>query len=117
MTKRLIREGYLQSDDQLELIRKVFFQYRVDLNFKRSKEDIFWISLLVLVSKRFIPLKILEYFSHSSYFKRHPFVVKWIAQLANIVKMLFVLFLELLRGTINLRIFKRWFNLKSLITQ
>jgi radical SAM superfamily enzyme YgiQ (UPF0313 family) len=73
LSKKSVSEGYIRYDDQLRLIKEIFYQYRVDLNFKRNKEDVFWGSLLVMVSKTFILIGILKYISGSAYFKKASF--------------------------------------------
>ncbi|MDP8234641.1 MAG: radical SAM protein [Candidatus Saelkia tenebricola] len=117
LAKKLISDGYIKYSEQLEVIKKIFYQYRVDLNFKRSKEDIFWTSLLVLASKRFIPIEFLKAVSKSQYLKKNPYIIKCFAQFVNLLKMIFIVSSGLLKGEINLKIIKRWLNFKSLITQ
>lgn len=117
LAERLIADGHIKYDDQIDMAKKIFHQYRVDLNFKRPKEDIFWLSLLIMLSKRFIPKGILGNISKNAYFKKHPFLIRWSAEIANIFKMSYLLFKLFIRDEIDLRTLKRWFNLKSLITQ
>jgi len=117
LAKRMIVNKQLKYEEQIQAAKRIFFQYRVDLNFKRSKEDIFWLSLLVLLSKRFIPKNILQFISKSEYFKKYPFLIRWTAELANVSKMFFVFLNLLFKDEIDLRTIRRWFNVKSVITQ
>jgi len=117
LAKKLLVEGYIKDSDIEGVATKTFKQLRVDLSYPRSKEELFWVSLLILISKEFIPKILIKNFEKSLFFKENPKILAAIAQISNVIKMIGVAFLLLVRGEINYRLMKRWINLKSMITQ
>ena len=114
--ERLKKLGLITKADVEGVATKIFSQYRVDLAFPRSPDDLFWTSLIVMVSKDFIPVKLLRQLSNSRFFRRYPRLLAGIAQVTNIIKM-GLMVLELIRKReMTWLLVKRWLNLKSLIT-
>jgi len=117
LADRLLEEGLISENEIEGKSKKAFSQFRVDLAYPRSKLDLFWDSLLVLVSKRFVPRFVLLKLSRSAFLRRHPFPLSFLAQICNLIKMAFIAFGMLVKGELSLALLKRWLNLKSLITQ
>jgi len=117
LTKKLLTEGIIKDSDVEGAAAKTFRQFRVDLNYPRSKEELFWASIYVLISKKFIPKKIIRVFAGSAFFRKNPNFLACIAQISNIIKMACVVSLLIMRKEINSRIIRKWLNLNSLITQ
>ena len=117
LADKLLEEGLITKHEIEGKSKKAFSQFRVDLAYPRSRLDLFWDSLLVLVSKRFVPRFVLLRLSRSGFLRRHPFPLSFFAQICNLIKMAFIAFGMLLKGELNLALLKRWLNLKSLITQ
>lgn len=112
LEKKLINESGLEMQSE-----KVFKQYRIDLGYPRSKEDVFWISLIVLLSKSFISKRFIYKLSTVSFLKSHPQALRLFAQFCNIIKMLVVVCKMIMRREMSFILIKQWVNLKSLITQ
>lgn len=117
LAKKLLAEGYIKDSDIEGISTKTFKQLRVDLGYPRSKEELFWVSLLILISKAFIPKRLIRGFERNLFLKKYPKILAFIAQISNIVKMIGVASLLLVRGEINYRLIKRWVNPRSMITQ
>ena len=67
--EQLKKLGLITDADVEGAATKIFSQYRVDLAFPRSPDDLFWTSLIVMVSKRFIPRSLLRTLSRSRWFR------------------------------------------------
>lgn len=117
LAEKLLRNNLISENDIEGQNKKAFNQFRVDLAYPRAKDDIFWLSLIVLVSKNFIPHLMLKKISNSKFFMRHPEPLALFAQMSNLIKMSKVAFVMLLKGELSLALLRRWLNLKSLITQ
>lgn len=117
LSRKLLEQGLI-TEDQIEgKDTKTFRQLRVDLGYPRSPEDRYWAALLVLLTKRFIPKSLLWKFHESESLRRNPWPLVTLAQVSNLVKMGFVASGMLFRGELTWTAFKRWMNLRSMITQ
>lgn len=116
LAERLLTEGLISEDDIEGKATKTFSQLRVDLNFPRSQSDLFWISLIVLISKDFIPKGLINRLSKSKFLYNHPKPLVIFSQICNILKMVGVVIRKILRREMTFTLFKQWFNLESLIT-
>lgn len=116
LTERLLRDGVITPEQVEGKAKKVFEQFRVDLGYRRAKEDTFWAALIILLSKDFIPKSILRQAAANQWLKRHPLPLVILAQITNLYKMGALFGRMLVRGEVNLTLVKRWLNLRSLIT-
>ncbi len=117
LTTRLLKEGLATIDDVEGKARKVFSQFRVDLSYPRSRDETFWIALLVLVSKDFVPRPLLRRIARSKRARRHLGLLVAAAQAANVAKMSAIAMEMLLKGELSASLLRRWLNPRSLITQ
>ncbi len=117
LTTRFLKEGLATADDVEGRAKKVFTQFRVDLSYPRPREETFWIALLVLVSKDFVPKPLLKRLSRSEHARRHVGVLVAAAQAANLIKMSTIAMEMVLKGEMSVALLRRWLNLRSLITQ
>lgn len=116
LVKRLLSEGLITEDDVEGKATHAFSQFRVDLGYPRPPEDDFWLSLLVLVSKDFIPRAMLRQIMDNEALRRDPSPLVALAQAANIVKMGGVVLKLIQRREMTWTLIKRWANPNSLIT-
>lgn len=117
LTEKLLVEGKIQEQEMSTAYQKIFHQWRVDLSYPRAAEDRFWLSLIVLISKNFIPLSLVRRFSRSRYLRRHPVPLVAFAQTINLVKMGLIGFRMLVHGEMSWALIRQWVNPRSLITQ
>lgn len=117
LAEKLLKDKLISEDGIEGQNKKAFRQFRVDLAYPRSKHDIFWLSLIVLVSKNFIPRLMLKKISNSKFLMRHSNLLALFAQVCNLIKMSKVAFIMLLKGELSFALLRRWLNLKSMITQ
>jgi len=116
LAKKLLEKGIIDETQIEGESTKTFRQLRVDLNYPRAKEDIFWVSLIVLISKDFIPKQIIYKLSNSEFLKSSPKILALFAQLCNILNMFVFVYKMTLNGKMSSALLKQWANSKSLIT-
>jgi len=117
LAERLLAQRVISEDNIEGRAMKTFSQLRVDLSFSRSKSDLFWISLIVLISKSFVPKILIYKLSRSRFLAKHPKPLVIFSQICNLFKMIWVVFKMNLKRELTLDLFKQWLNLKSWITQ
>ena len=117
LAKNLIEQALITEDDVEGRATKTFEQYRVDLAYPRAKIDIFWVALIVLISKSFVPKFLLRWIHRRSFLRRHPKPLECFAQLCNIIKMGLVVLRMTVKGEMTATLLRRWANIRSLITQ
>lgn len=117
IAKNLLKQGVI-TEDQIEgKDTKTFRQLRVDLAYTRQPEDQYWAALLVLLTKSFIPKSLLWKFYNNRNLRKNPGSLVFLAQVSNFIKMAFVAARMLFRGELTWTAFRRWMNIKSMITQ
>lgn len=117
IAKKLLKQGVI-TEDQIEgKDTKTFRQLRVDLAYTRQPEDQYWAALLVLLTKSFIPKSLLWKFYNNRNLRKNPGSLVFLAQVSNFIKMAFVAARMLFRGELTWTAFRRWMNIKSMITQ
>ena len=117
LARRLLAEGRITEADLEGERNKTFQQIRVSLNYPRPPEDLFWTSMLVLLTKDFLPTPFLFWLADNRFLQRHPRLLAWFAQGCNAVKMVGVVLRMLRRGEMSWTLVRRWMNVRSLITQ
>jgi radical SAM superfamily enzyme YgiQ (UPF0313 family) len=117
LAKKLLAEKLITEDNIEGKSTKTFSQLRVDLSFPRAKSDQFWTSLIVLITKNFIPKKFIYKLSRSKFLYKYPKPLLIFSQICNSIKMIWVVFKMIFKGEMTPDLFKQWLNLKSLITQ
>ncbi len=117
LAEALLAQGLINESDIEGKAMKTFSQLRVDLSFPRAKSDQFWISLIVLISKSFVPKSLIHKLSRSKFLYKHPRPLVIFSQISNLLKMVWVVFKMFLRGEMTWVQFRQWANPRSLITQ
>jgi anaerobic magnesium-protoporphyrin IX monomethyl ester cyclase len=82
-----LRNETLTEDEVEGQATKTFTQYRVDLSSPRPSEDVFWLSMLVLLSSQVVPPAMLDRFLEMPSLKAHPEPLRILASSANLLKM------------------------------
>jgi len=117
LTERLLKENLITENEVEINDQKVLRQWRVDLSYPRSPEDRFWLSLIVLLSKNFVPLSFIRWLSRRRFLMSHPLGLVYFAQFSNLIKMAGVVLAQISTGEMTWIKFKEWANPRSLITQ
>lgn len=117
LAKKLL-EMKLITPDQIEgRATKTFRQLRVDLNYPREKTQLFWVSMLVLMTKNFLSRGLVRKLSRNRFFKRHPRLLAVFAQGCNFLHMGYLAGKMLLGGEMSFSTMRHWLNYRSWITQ
>ncbi len=116
LARRLMKLGYITPRDVEGANTRTFYQHRVDLSFPRPAEDRFWIALMVLLSKSFVPLPLVKALSRSERLRKNPEPLVKLAQAANFVKMGMLAGKLVLEGEMTPTLIHRWLHLDSVIT-
>ncbi|MGV8118376.1 MAG: B12-binding domain-containing radical SAM protein [Candidatus Xenobiia bacterium LiM19] len=118
LASKLLKEGLISEKDvEGTSAQKTFKQMRVSLNYPRPPIETFWVSILVLISKNFIPLWLIKSLAKNEFLMHHPLPLVIFAQVSNVIKMTMVVLRMIVRGEFTITLLRRWTNLRSLITQ
>lgn len=117
LARKLLSEGKITEDDLEGERNKTFQQIRVSLNYPRPPEELFWASMFVLVSKRFLSDNFLYFLADNKFLRRHPKILAYFAQLCNLIKMAGIALGMTLKGEMTWTLMHRWLNWNSLISQ
>jgi hypothetical protein len=112
---RLAR-GELQESEVEGVATKTFRQYRVDLHYPRPPEDLYWISLMVLLSSRVLPPDVMDRVAGTGWLRRNPEALRALAVTANLVKAGRVGTEMLREGEMTSTLLARWGRLGRMIT-
>jgi len=116
LAQRLLADGVIDESEVEGPATKVFRQFRVSLDFDRSQEDRFWTALAVMVSKDFVPRRLLAALSRSGWLERHPGGLEAAAFVANSVKLAGMGLGLLWRGEMSMAILRRWLTFRRSVT-
>jgi len=117
LSEKLLKEKIVAPDDIEGRNKKVFSQFRVDLAYPRPDRETFWIAMLVLLSKDFVPKRLLWKLSTSKAARKHLGLLVAAAQAAHLAKMSTIALEMLVKGEMSAALLRRWLNFHSLITQ
>ena len=96
---------------------KSFRQFRVSLDYPRSKEDRFYLALIVLITKEFVPRSFIRACHDSEFFRENPDILLRLSQAANLVKMAQIAAEWGMRGELSLFKIREYGSLSRMITQ
>ena len=116
LSEQLQQQGVIKADEVEGRATKVFRQFRVDLSFSRPDEDRFWTSLIVMVSKDFVPKALLRKLARSQALARNPLPLEAMAFGSNAIKIGLMGVNLLRRGELSLAVVRRYLSFKSLVT-
>ena len=117
IAQELLAKGIITPDDVEGKATKSFRQFRLSLDYPRSREDIFWISLTILSSKSFIPRRLVRRIMRSDWLLKHPWPVRMAAQAADILKTFAIATEMLFHGEFTLFKIRQYGSFKRLISQ
>ncbi len=95
---------------------RTFYQHRVNLQYPRPVEETFWISLIQLLSKPFVPPRAVRALTRSRFLARHPWPLIQLAHGANYVKLGSTAAGMALRGEMTATLVRRWLAFDRVIT-
>lgn len=116
LVKKLLQNGLISEYDIEGTNTRVFYQHRVNLKYPRPVEDTFWISLIQMLSKDFVPRPALRMLSRSEFLKKHPWPLVQAAHLSNFAKMGSTVSKMAMEGELTRTLWRRWANMDTIIT-
>ncbi len=117
LAEDLLRKGIISKEDIEGVNTKAWRQFRVSLDWPRPPEDIYWLSLILLVSKPFIPRGFVKWLSERKYFRKNPYPLFWFSKFTNLIRMAQIGFEMLLKGELTLFKLRQYGSLKKIISQ
>lgn len=117
VTEKMIEAGYATRWDVEGWATKSFHQFRVDIDWPRSREDTFYLALYMLASKPFVPRDWLRRVHDSPFWREHPEWLLEIAQGVNLVRMTGIAAEMLLRGELSWQKVREYGNLRKMLNQ
>ena len=113
----LLARGLITPADIEGRATKSFHQFRLSFDYPRSVEDIYWISLAILTSKRFIPKSWIRTWLNSKRLRRHPWPLRILAQTADLLKNGWIALTMLRHGELTLFKLRQYGFLGKTISQ
>ena len=117
VTQKIIDAGLATEWDVEGYATKSFRQFRVSIDWPRSDEDTYYLALLMLVNKQFIPKKLLWHFHGSEFWRSHPHMLLEIAGAANLIRMSRIAAEMLIRGELSWQKVREYSNIRKMINQ
>jgi anaerobic magnesium-protoporphyrin IX monomethyl ester cyclase len=116
LSNKLVSNGVISEYDVEGKNTRVFYQHRVNLEYPRPVEDTFWITLIQMQSKGFIPRPLLQQMSKSGFLKKHPWPLIKMAHAANYIKMGSTAGKMMVQGEMTKTLWRRWASADRVIT-
>ncbi len=76
ITQRALQDGIISPKDVEDHSKKAFTNMEVNINAERPTDELFWISIVSLTGKYWIPNFLIEMIYRSSLFRNHPKLLK-----------------------------------------
>lgn len=114
LTRKLLREGKITEDRVEGRSDSTLFQWEASLNARRSPEDRFWLALLSLLTKDFVPKPLIRFFSRRKVLMEYPQPLVAFAWGANLVKMAWLAYTMYREGSLTWQAVRRHANFKNL---
>jgi radical SAM superfamily enzyme YgiQ (UPF0313 family) len=116
LNHKLIESGVISEYDIEGVNTRVFYQHRVNLEYPRPVQETFWITLIQMLSKDFIPRPMLEELAKSEFLKKHPWPLIKMAHTANYMKMGTTALKMARDGEMTPTLWRRWGSMDRVIT-
>ncbi len=116
LNHKLMKEGVITEYDIEGLNTRTFYQHRVNLQYPRPVEDTFWISLIQLLSKDFVPRALVRPLTRSRFLRRHPWPLIQLAHATNMLKTGAIAGRMVLEGEMTTTMIRRWLHFNRIIT-
>lgn len=107
LTQMALERGYIQESDIEDESCKTMTQWFVSSDFKRSKEDVFFSSLVSLTGKPFVPRFVVKFLSRVRFLKKFPAPVALLSRVANILRFFWTGLKLLLKGEVSFAMVKK----------
>lgn len=117
LAKELLEKELITPDEIEGRNKKAWKQFRVSFDYPRPPEDIYWLSLIMLVSKDFVPRSFISWAARFSYFRKNPNILFFLSRIANLIKMAQIGVEMLFRGELTLFKLRQYGRLSKLISQ
>ncbi|MCX5795274.1 MAG: cobalamin-dependent protein [Elusimicrobia bacterium] len=117
LTEDFLRRGLITEADVEGQATKSWEQFRVSFHYPRPKADVFFLSILVLLPKPFVPRSWLRRLYRSAFLRRHPAPLALASQLCNLVVLAGIALRMLARGELTRMKLREYGSLRRLITQ
>jgi len=117
LTNEMLEKGIITENDVEGKNTKAWNQFRVSLDYPRSKTEIYWLSLILLVSKDFLPRGFVRKLASIKYFSKNPGGLFFFAKICNMIKMAQIGFEMLINGELTAFKLRQYGKLSKLISQ
>ena len=114
LTQMALDRGIITENDVEDVACKTMTQWFVSSDFKRSKEDIFYNSLVSLTGKSFVPRFAIRGLSKVGLLRRFPTPLVVLSTLANVVRFFWTGLKLALKGEVSFAMVKK--HLKFVFT-
>lgn len=116
LNRKLMETGVISEFDVEGCNTRTFYQHRVNLEYPRPVEETFWISLIQLLSKDFVPRGLVRGLTGSTFLKHHPWPLIQFAHATNYVKLGLSASRMVVEGEMTGTLLRRWLSLNRVIT-
>ncbi len=113
----LLDRGLITPADIEGEATKSFRQFRLSLDYPRSREDTFWICLTILSAKGFVPRALIRRLMDSEWLKRHPAPMRLFAELSDLAKNAIIALDMLIHGELTRFKIRQYGAFKKMISQ
>jgi radical SAM superfamily enzyme YgiQ (UPF0313 family) len=114
LTERLLKEGHITENDVEGKNDKSLYHWEASFSYKRKPEDRFWLALMSLLPKDFIPKGFIRFLSNREFLMRHPAPLVAFAWFANIFKLVWLAARKYREGSLTPQVLRRHVNLRHL---
>lgn len=117
ITETFLKNGLITAKDIEGNNTKCFYQFRASFDYPRTKNELFYFCMFVLVSKPFIPKIIKKYVFYSPFFKKYIFLTVFIAKISNLMTISLIFVKMLIKGEISVIKLREYGTFKKILTQ
>ncbi len=116
LNRKLIDDGLITCWDIEGENTRTFYQHRVNLQYPRPVEHTFWISLIQMLSKPFVPVAAIRPLTRSALLRRHPWPLIQVAHATNYLKLGARAARMVVDGEMTPTLLRRWLDFSRVIT-
>ena len=117
IAEKLLSVGLVTKEDIEGQATKSFRQFRLTLDYPRSKTDTFFAALITLTSKRFLPRALIRVLADSSFLQNHPTSLVYFAEFANGIKLLGLAIKMFARGELSIFKLREYASMRRRLIQ
>ncbi|MBN1592782.1 MAG: radical SAM protein [Candidatus Coatesbacteria bacterium] len=114
LTQMALDRGYIREENVEDVACKTMTQWFVSSDFERSKEDVFFNSLVSLTGKSFVPRFFIRFLSKLTFLKRFPFPLVVLSTVANLIRFFWTGIKLALKGEVSFAMVRK--HLKFVFT-